>query len=232
MLRSVDATVLDQELYSEREAARLLRVAPSTLHYWLEGGTRRGVRYQPIVRAEPKGGHAPVTWAEFVECGWLKQYRRDRVPMKELRAFIAGLRERHGVPYPLAHASAFANQGQLVWMQEAQNEAGLDPEFCLVAEVSGQLLLTPPSAAYVRQAEWEPGDDIVAGWRPHEDSASTVRIRPGVRFGRPAVNGVSTEVLWEQVDAGVSIAEVSELFDLSERDVRWAVSYETAQRAA
>ena len=33
--------VLDREMYSEVEAARLLRVAPSTLHYWLEGGERR-----------------------------------------------------------------------------------------------------------------------------------------------------------------------------------------------
>ncbi len=34
--------VLDRELYTEAEAARLLRLAPSTLHWWLEGGERRG----------------------------------------------------------------------------------------------------------------------------------------------------------------------------------------------
>jgi hypothetical protein len=32
--------ILDRELYSEAEAARLLRLAPSTLHWWLEGGER------------------------------------------------------------------------------------------------------------------------------------------------------------------------------------------------
>jgi hypothetical protein len=35
-------SVLDQEMYTEAEAARLLRVPQSTLNYWLEGGTRRG----------------------------------------------------------------------------------------------------------------------------------------------------------------------------------------------
>jgi hypothetical protein len=31
-------TVLDRELYDEALAARPLRVPPSTLHWWLEGG--------------------------------------------------------------------------------------------------------------------------------------------------------------------------------------------------
>ncbi len=46
-------TVLDREMYTEAEAARLLRVSPSTLHYWLEGGERRNKTYQPIIRLSP-----------------------------------------------------------------------------------------------------------------------------------------------------------------------------------
>jgi hypothetical protein len=37
-------------MLSEAEAAHLLRVPQSTLHYWLEGGTRRGKQYMPILR--------------------------------------------------------------------------------------------------------------------------------------------------------------------------------------
>jgi hypothetical protein len=39
-------SALDREMFSEAEAARLLRVAQSTLHYWLEGGERRDRTYQ------------------------------------------------------------------------------------------------------------------------------------------------------------------------------------------
>jgi uncharacterized protein (DUF433 family) len=230
MLGDVTVIVLDQEMYSETEAARLLRVPPSTLNYWLEGGTRRGRTCQPIVREQPRGGHPPVTWAEFIECGWLRQYRRiDRVPMAELRAFIALMRDRYGVPYPLAHFAPFANQGQLVTLREAQAEAGLAPDFCLVAEVSGQLVLTAPADAFVRHVEWEQGEP--AGWRPHDDDESPVHIRPEVRFGRPSIRGISTTVLWEQVEAG-GLDEVAEDYDLAVSDVRWAVSYETAAQAA
>src|SRR2546423_9991131 len=96
------ATVLDREMFSEAEAARLLRVPQSALHYWLEGGNRRGKSYRPVIRSEPTGTRV-VTWAEFVEAGWLKEYRQRSVPMAELRTFIDRLRQDFGVPYPLAH---------------------------------------------------------------------------------------------------------------------------------
>jgi predicted transcriptional regulator len=37
----VIAHVLEREMFSEAEVARLLRLSQSTLNYWLEGGTRR-----------------------------------------------------------------------------------------------------------------------------------------------------------------------------------------------
>lgn len=220
-------------MYSETEAARLLRVPPSTLNYWLEGGARRGKTYQPIIREQPKGGHAPVTWAEFIECTWLRQYRRiDGVSMAELRAFITLLRKRYGVPYPLAHFKPFANQGQLVVVQKTQTEAGLDPQLCLVAEVSGQLVLTAPADAYVRRIEWDEKRDIPVAWLPHSDLDSPVRVDPEVRFGRPSIRGISTEVLWEQVEDGADVNDIADDYGLTVGDVRWAVSYETAARAA
>ncbi|MDQ3502239.1 MAG: hypothetical protein M3486_01290 [Actinomycetota bacterium] len=73
-----DLRLLEREMYAEAEAARLLDVAPSTLHYWLEGKTGRGGKvHRPVIRQEPKGTGAPVTWAEFVEAGLLRQYRRE-----------------------------------------------------------------------------------------------------------------------------------------------------------
>jgi len=225
----VSVAVLDQEMYTEPEAARLLGVPPTTLHYWLEGGERRGKLYEPIIRQARKGGHVAVTWAEFVECAWLRQYRRERqVPMKELREFITLLRDKLGVPYPLAHSRAFAHEGKLM-IVEAQQAAGLDPEFYLVAPVGRQMLLTAPGEEYHERLSYV--DEIAAAWRPHDDPKSSVLIRPDIRFGRPAVSGISTDVLFEQVDSGASITEVAEDFGISVSDVRWAVSYESARAA-
>jgi uncharacterized protein (DUF433 family) len=221
------ATVLDREMFTEAEAARLLRLAQSTLNYWLEGGVRRGKKYKPVLRIESTGRRA-VTWAEFVEAGLLRQYRRKlQVPMAELRAFIDLLRGSFGVPYPLADRRPFAVNRELVL--EAQREAGLEPEFYLVAEISGQLLLTAPSEKFLERVEWD--GDQAAGWRPASDEESPVRIRPDTRFGRPAVKGISTAAIWEQHDSGDEVDDLAALYQLTVSDVQWALSYEDSQRA-
>jgi uncharacterized protein (DUF433 family) len=221
-------TLLDRELYSEVEAARLLQLAPSTLHWWLEGGERRGRIYRPVLRLEASGRRT-VTWAEFVEAGLLRQYRRvHQVPLPELRRMIDILRDRWG-PHPLVHEQPFVGPGRHL-LVEAQEEAKLRPEFNLVAAVGGQLLLLPPAEAFVERVEWD--DDLPVRWRPHADRKSPVRIDPEVRFGRPAVRGISTEVVWEHLEGDESVAEVAEAFDLTANEVRWAYAYETSARAA
>jgi DNA-binding transcriptional MerR regulator len=134
-------SVLERVIYSEAEAARYLGMPQSTLHYWLEGGVRNGRHHEPIIRIELKGTRS-VTCAEFVEAGLLRQYRKKNVPMAELRAFVQLLRQSFNVPYPLAHQLPFVGGRRLV--VEAQQRAGLDKEFWLMAPVDDQLMLLPP----------------------------------------------------------------------------------------
>jgi uncharacterized protein (DUF433 family) len=222
---ATDVTLLERELYSEGEAARLLRVPPSTLHYWLQGGDRRGITYPPILRPEPVD-RSWVTWAEFIEAGWLTEYRRNRqVPMIDLRDFITRLRDEMGVPYPLAHHRPFVSGKKLV--ERAQRGAGLSSDFHLVTMTAdGQMMLTPPGSSFVERVVWT--GDLATGWKPHEDRRSTVRVFPDVRFGRPSVAGVSTRAIFEESEAGASVQELAEDFDLSTADARWAVAYENA----
>jgi uncharacterized protein (DUF433 family) len=218
-------TVLDQEVYTEGDAARLLGLPPSTLKYWLQGGVRRGVTYAPIIRPEPVDRRY-VTWAEFIEAGWLRAYRRNnRVPMRELRQFITLLRDELGVPFPLAHRQPLVTGKKLVF--EAQEAAQLDPYYRLVDQ---QLMLTHPGQTFMERVTWD--GDLAVGWRPVEDAASTVLVRPDVRFGRPSVGGVSTTTIFDLSEEGAAQREIAEDLDLSLKDVRWALSFEIARQAA
>jgi uncharacterized protein (DUF433 family) len=220
--------ILDRELYTETEAARLLRLAPSTLHWWLEGGERRGRTYRPVLRVEPTGSRS-ISWAEFIEAGLLRQYRRvHQVPLPQIRRMIDILRERWGA-HPLVHEQPYVGPGRRL-LVEAQDEAGVAPEYQLVAIVGGQLLLLPPAESFVEKVEWS--SDVPVRWRPHADPSSPVRIDPEVRFGKPAVRGISTEVVWEHIEADESFGEVSDQFDLTPDEARWAYAYETSARAA
>lgn len=216
-------------MFTIGEAARLLRVPDSTLRWWLEGGARRGKVYPPVIRPEPTGS-TTVTWGEFVESGLLRQYRRIHdVPLSALRAFIDQAREQFDVAYPLAHHRPYVGSGpQLVL--ELQAAVGLEAEYCLVAVANDQLLLTGPAEAFVTRVEWN--DDLPTAWRPHDDPASPVRMEPLRRFGRPSVHGVSTDVIWEQLESGADFDEIADTFALEPDDVRWAHAYETSVRAA
>ena len=224
----MSVTVLDQEMYTEAAAARLLGVPQNTLNYWLEGGQRRGKLYRPVIRVEPRGERSGVRWGEFLEAGLLRQYRAKNVPMPELRAFIDRMRDKYDVLYPLADLRPYVLGRELII--EAQNDANLGAEFCLVAEVRSQYVLTPVAEAFMTRVEWD--GNVPVRWRPHADPASPVRMDPAVRFGLPAVRGVRTEALWEHSDADETDDEIASEFDLPVDSVRWAMAYETSARAA
>jgi uncharacterized protein (DUF433 family) len=222
-------TILEREMYSEVEAARLLQVPQSTLHYWLEGGVRRNRTYTPIIRQEPKGKRI-VTWGEFVEAGWLRAYRSQNVPMAELRLFIDLLRQEFGVPYPLAHGQPLVAGRELVY--KAQTDTELEGEYWLVAPgPDRQLVLTGPGLEFYKSVEWSPGGEAATGFKPDSDPDSPVRLKPDTRFGLPNIRGIETAQIWEHVESGEDADSVANAFGLNVADVRWALAYENNRRA-
>jgi uncharacterized protein (DUF433 family) len=168
--------------------------------------------------------------AEFVEAGLLRSYRRDHdVPLKELRDFIDRLRDEYQVPCPLADRRPFVGSGRRLLI-DLQGRSQLDPESCLVAVANGQTVLTAAGEEFYERVDW-PGDEP-ASWRPHEDPVSPIRVNPLVRFGLPAVGGISTEAIAGELDGGTSLEEVADDFGLDIDAVRWAQSYELSQHAA
>lgn len=240
--------MLDREMYSEAEAARLLGVHQQTLHYWLEGKKWRGHDWKPAIRVEPTGQRT-LTWAEFVEAGLLSQYRKENVPLEEVRRFISVLREETGSPYPLATARPWAVGQRLV--VQAQIESGLSREYWLYAPVDNQLVMDlkgagstkgtvhtsddfepmelAPTRDFLDRVEFAGGEAIL--WHP-AGKDSPVVIDPDRRFGQPSVAGISTSVINEYAESGYGHDEIAEEFNLTMRDVEMAVAYELSNKAA
>jgi uncharacterized protein (DUF433 family) len=224
---STSTSASDREIYTQAEAAGFLGVPPPTLRGWLEGDGPAG--RTPILRPQPRGGDAPVTWAEFVAAGLLREYDGDPGAAAGFRAFADGLRERFDLPHPLADRQTYAAGGRRLVL-DAQDAAGLDPAFCLVGAAAGRPVLMPPAAFFLDRVDWR--GDAPAAWRPHADPRSPVRVDPDVRFGVPAVGGVCTELIWEHAGGGWDPAEVAAELGVAADDVRWALVYEHSRRAA
>lgn len=220
-------TVLDRPLYSYPEAARLLRVPTETLRRWLEGATRAGVVYPPVIRPEPTGSDA-VTWGEFVEAGLLRGYRAKSMPLQKMRPFIEKAREQFQVPYPLAHFKPMIDDQKLVY--ELQQEADLSPELYLVNAEDDQMLWAEPVSEFLEKVEFDPGGSVKRFF-PFGLSTPVV-IDPEVSFGIPQIKGVRTELVAESVAAGESEDEAALSWGLGKSEVGAALQWERSLTVA
>jgi uncharacterized protein (DUF433 family) len=222
-------SMLDRELYDVTIASEVLRVPPSTLRWWLEGGVRRGRTYMPVLRPEPTGS-AVLTWGELVEAGYLAGYRKaHRVRLWRLRDFIGQLREALGVPYPLATARPWVGPGPRLLL-EASQVTHLDPELrpALEEASTGQLVMAGIAERFLARVEFEPPGRVegeAARIRPI-GNASPVVIDPTIHFGVATVSGISTSVLAEKVAAGEPVEAMADAYGLRVLDVVAAIDYE------
>jgi len=225
-----DVIALERPVYGIGEAADLLGLRSNRVKAWLDGTTRKGVWYEPVIRPEHTGSDI-VTWGEFVELGYLREYRRANVPLQRLRPVIDFLRKRYGTLYPLAHARLYVEDRDLVLA--AQEESDLPASIAIVVRTGQTVMLTEPAERFFRKVEFtsaDGGESVAARLRP-AGPTSPVVIDPRFSFGRPTVQGVATERLWELHDAGEEPDDIALAYDLALEDVRAAVAYEDQQRS-
>jgi uncharacterized protein (DUF433 family) len=222
--------VLDRRVLSAREAARQLRMPPTTLIHWLEGGERQGKWYEPVLRPEPIGSR-DMTWGEMVEARYLRAYRQKNVSMQQLRPFINRLREEFAVPYPLAHFKPFIGDGRRLLL-EVQESVNLPDSLSAVYEVkTGQLILDPRATGFLDRVEFAEGGQQEAERIYPAGRESPVVMDPRVASASPAVRGIRTEVLAELANSDVPVEAIAEDFGLPVDVVRAAVAYEWSHAA-
>jgi uncharacterized protein (DUF433 family) len=231
MMQGVSARelgLLERPVYGVAEAAGLLGLRSDRARAWLDGYERSGVCYPPVIRAEPTGDQV-VTWGEFVELGYLREYRRSGVPLQRLRPVIDELRRLFHTAYPLATARPYVLGKELVL--EVQESNDLPAAIAIVIRSGQQILLADDANRFVRKVEFDPpADGAVRRLRP-AGPLSPVVIDPLVRFGRPTVQGVATERLWELFDAGETLENIAAGYELPGELIRAAVAYEEQLRS-
>lgn len=221
-------SILERPVYGVSEAAALLGLRTDRARAWLDGYARRGAAYAPVIRVEPTGDDT-VTWGEFVELGYLREYRRKGVPLQRLRPVIDELRRQFATPYPLATAKPYVLGKELVL--ELQERNSIPPAIAIVIRSGQQILLADDASRFFKKVEFDPpGDGDVRRMHP-AGLASPVVIDPLVRFGRPAVLGVATERFWELFDAGESVEQIAGGYEMDEGLVRAAIAYEEQLRS-
>jgi uncharacterized protein (DUF433 family) len=220
-------SVLHWPVYGVHEAAGLLGLRPDRVRAWLDGYTRRGVRYPPLVR-EAHTGEDIVSWGEFVELGYLREYRRHGISLQRLRPVIDELRARLETPYPLATARLYEYGRELA--AEVQERHDIPATIAIVVPSGQSFALAGDARRFLHKVSFaeEYGGDVD---RLHPaGTVSPVVIDPLVRFGQPTVSG-ATDRLWELYDAGETVGEMAAGYDLADELIRTAIAYPEQQRS-
>ena len=225
-MRSV--SILERPTYEIGSAADVLRISRYQLRAWLDGYERGGKQHPPVIRPESTGDDI-VTWGEFVELGYLREYRKEGVPLQRLRPVISRLREELQTPYPLATAKPYVD-GSRELVLELQDEHDLPDSMFMVIRSGQMLLLAEEADRYYKKVVFEPPHDGDA-YRIHPAGPDNpIVVDPLVRFGRPNVDGVEVERLWELRDAGESVEEIADSYDMRRDWVNAAIKFQEEQR--
>jgi uncharacterized protein (DUF433 family) len=220
---------LQRPVYGMSQAARLLSLRTDGLRRWTDGYERGGVSYAPVIREERTGSDL-VTWGEFVEAGYLREYRARNVSLQYLRPVLALLRKELGVFYPLATLKPYTTGRQLAL--EVQKTVGLDPALNLVIiGRDGSLQLADPAQAFVEKVDFaNEGNGDAERLYPLGRSVPIV-LDPEHGFGEPTLAvGVRTEVVAELVAAGERRERVAAMYKIDLVEVDAAVTYEHTYR--
>lgn len=214
-------SLLDRAIYSYADVDRLVGLHSGTARRWMEGYTRGGRFYEPVLREERTGSDA-VTWGEMVEARLLAEFRSRRVPVQRMRPAIIRLREDFG-RYPLAHAQPFLNVQGRELVRVIQEQVHLERGLQLVVVRSGQLVLADPTERFFSAVSY--ADGIASQMQAHAHVVG-VTMDPLRALGQPAVRNVRTDVLAENVRAGSSYEELADLYELTPEQVQAAIRFE------
>lgn len=224
------ASLLDRAIYSYADVDRLVGLHSGTARRWLDGYTRSGRIYDPVLREQPTGVDV-VTWGEMVEARLLAEFRSQHVPVQRLRPAIVRLREEFG-RYPLAHARPFLDVEGRELVRVVQEEVGVDRPLRLVVVRNGQTMLTQATQRFSDAVEY--ADGVVSRLAP-SPLTPTIVMDPARAFGQPAIRNVRTDALAEDYRAGASRESLADLYDLTLSQVDEAIRFEliaAGERAA
>ena len=229
VVTATNISILERPTYGISEAAKHLGIRRDRVRAWLDGYIRRGKAYPPVIRPQATGEDT-VTWGEFVELGYLREYRRKGVSLQYLRPVIDELCNVFELPYPLATKNLYLNGHEIVWKLQVENN--LPSALAMVVRSGQMMMLADEANSFFNKIEFDPnGDALGEACRMYPGGVDAyVSIDPLVCFGRPAIGGVATERLWELRAAGEKVSEIAADYEMHEHLVRAGVAFEEMQR--
>ena len=218
----------NQPAYTVAEAARYLKVPAPTLRSWVIPrlrSQRAGSAQSDVLINLPQNAPAMLSFWNLIECHVLRSLRTQHgVPMGKLRKAVRCAEQEFKVKRLLLSPELRTEAGALLIERYGQ---------LVDLSASGQLAIRRMFKEHLNRVEWDENAFPVRLFASTRGSVSnsdvrTVAISADVAFGRPVlVNGsITTAAIAKRIDAGETIDELADDYDLSPQDIESAVLFE------
>ncbi len=200
--------------YQVREVARYAQISSDTVADWHKAGTRKTLL--------SKDSKASLSYMQLIEVAVVAAFRKAGASLANIRSAREYVANQFGSEYPFAEYR-FKSDGKRIVMelQDIDGEKGKGK--ILRPDQGGQLAW---HLILGRLAEFDyESQGIVIKWRV-AGPKSPIIIDPRIAFGAPTVDGTPTWALSGRWNAGESVSEIADDFELKEELVREALIFE------
>jgi uncharacterized protein (DUF433 family) len=209
--------------YTTTEAARFAEAKPRTVAYWHYG---TGTKIGPALGGKKR--YVPLSYLQLVEVAFAASFRRRGVPLQRIRKAREYVAKVFQAEFPFAQYR-FKTEGVHVLM----DAASVDPDFSelIAADEAGQMAWERVLLERFEQFDYE--EDLAVRWHLRGRDVP-ILIDPRISFGAPVLEatGIPTWVLKGRFEAGETLEEIEEDFDVPQPDILYALEFERVKVAA
>jgi uncharacterized protein (DUF433 family) len=219
---------LERPAYSYAEADRIAGATRGTTKRWTRGYAYRTPTDQRVARPPVTPGiehpEAPgASFLDLVEVAAIARLKELGLSLGQIRGAVDVSQTLLDLRRPLV-TERFRSDGRSVFVQQGDVlvELGFGPR-------KGRQAWDEVIGPFLETVEYE--SELVRRWWPLGRTHGVV-IDPDFGFGLPVIadSGVRTEIVLEQIEAGVDPASVARDFGISRDDVDYALAFEATRR--
>lgn len=199
--------------YTLSEAARYAGIAPATISRWYqqEGG---------LTGREP-GQY--LSYLQLVEVAFVATMRNYGLSLRRIWRARQYLADRLGCEYPFAEQRLMSDGVHLLLELPLEEGVPEEERKMIVLDEGGQLAWKRILSE--RYVQFEHVNGLALVWHVSTVNQKIV-IDPRIAFGAPQINGVPTRTIAQRWNAGDSLDEISDGFNLEPNDVVAALHFE------
>jgi uncharacterized protein (DUF433 family) len=203
--------------YPVSEAARYARTTPQTINNW-----QRNRKYAGIISDRESG--TGLSYLQLIEVGVVAAMRKSGVKLPKIKQTRNYMANELKSDFPFAEYR-FKTDGRELFVSHDQLDNNGDAEKLVTVSENGQLAWTKILAQLLQEFEYDDDFNKVSAWRVG-GMDSPIRIDPRISFGAPQVSGTPTWVLRERWNAGESVGDIAEDYQISSQMVWSALRFE------